>query len=225
MTERLRADLLIYKRATRFEASYRQKMTGTLPEYPMTLPMQNPYTGPKLRNKRSLVDHDDDDDDDDYDDEDEEDGYEEDEDDEYNDEDDDEYNDRDDGDVDRYNDRSEYPEDGNDRDFSSDLSVLRGLEVGYDGLVYDEFNELVGHLVEGDPEYLVGHVINEYGEVLDAEGFAVGRVETSSPHRLHSRDLHARNKWSSSLTILHVLDIRMEKCARPGQALMGRPLR
>ena len=185
MTGCLRADLLIYKRATRFEACYRQKMTGIFPEYPMALPMQNPYTGLKPHNTRNLIDRDGDEEDE-YDDdgeEDEEDDDEYDDDDEEDEEDDDDDDDGDeedhDEDIDGYDDRGEYTENGNSRDIHPDLSVLRGLEVSYDGLVYDEFNELVGHLVEGDSEHLAGAVINEYGEVLDAEGFVVGRVETS----------------------------------------------
>jgi hypothetical protein len=194
MTGCLRADILIYKRATRFEARYRQKMTGILSEYPMDLPMHNPYwrnTEDKPRSKKNRTDQDEElydedeeddeeEDDDDEDEEDEEDDDEDEEDDEYDDEDekdDDEYQEEViDKHIDEYEGGSEY----NSRDYRPDLSVLRGLEVGYDGLVFDEFNELVGHLVEGDPEYLAGGVINEYGEVLDAEGFVVGRVETSS---------------------------------------------
>lgn len=235
MTGGLRADLLIYKRATRFEACYHQKMTGIFPEYPMTLPMQNPYKGPKSHKKRNLIDQDEDDeeeeDEEDYEDEDEDEDENEDQDedgdeDNYDDGEDEEY-----GEGENYNEYDDngyrdeehdedinYREDGNSRDFQPDLSILRGLEVGYDGLVYDDFNELVGHLVEGDPEYLVGGVINEYGEIRDAEGFVAGLVEPYSEANMAPT---AQVQRSSPKKQVQFLLDDSQVSSRPGQQDRG----
>lgn len=66
-------------------------------------------------------------------------------------------------------------------------SLLRGLEVGTDGLIFDEFDELVGEVVEGDLEYSVGGIINEYNEILDKDGAVVGRVEAIPPASVQKR--------------------------------------
>uniref|UniRef100_A0A093VU76 Putative methylthioribulose-1-phosphate dehydratase n=1 Tax=Talaromyces marneffei PM1 TaxID=1077442 RepID=A0A093VU76_TALMA len=78
----------------------------------------------------------------------------------------------------------EYVEQGS--DFSSN-SLLRGLEVGTDGLIFDEFDELVGEVVEGDLEYSVGGIVNEYNEILDKDGAVVGRVEAIPPASVQER--------------------------------------
>ncbi|EED12150.1 hypothetical protein TSTA_002170 [Talaromyces stipitatus ATCC 10500] len=60
-------------------------------------------------------------------------------------------------------------------------SLLHGLEMGTDGLIFDKFNELAGEVVEGDLEYVAGCVINEYNKILDIDGAVVGHAEVISP--------------------------------------------
>ncbi|OGM42783.1 LEA domain protein [Aspergillus bombycis] len=60
------------------------------------------------------------------------------------------------------------------------LAELNGIPVSEGGFIKDEAGEIVGKVVEGDAQDLVGHVPNEKGEILDGEGDLVGRVEPVS---------------------------------------------
>jgi hypothetical protein len=57
-----------------------------------------------------------------------------------------------------------------------DLSILDGLEVADDGLLYDG-DDAIGRLAEGDAEDLVGYTVSGKGEILDDDGDLVGLVE------------------------------------------------
>lgn len=61
-----------------------------------------------------------------------------------------------------------------------DLSILKGLEVGDEGKILDQEGNPLGHVVEGEPEDLVGQVVGDNGEILDEDGDLVGRVEILS---------------------------------------------
>ncbi|RAK79959.1 LEA domain protein [Aspergillus fijiensis CBS 313.89] len=58
-----------------------------------------------------------------------------------------------------------------------DLSVLKGLEVGEDGLIHDQDGTAIGRLVEGKPEDLVGYTVGDNGEILDEDGDLIGVVD------------------------------------------------
>ncbi|PYH83771.1 hypothetical protein BO82DRAFT_352519 [Aspergillus uvarum CBS 121591] len=58
-----------------------------------------------------------------------------------------------------------------------DLSVLKGLEVGEDGLIHDQDGNAIGRLVEGKPEDLVGYTVGDNGEILDEDGDLIGVVD------------------------------------------------
>ncbi|OJJ68217.1 hypothetical protein ASPBRDRAFT_133711 [Aspergillus brasiliensis CBS 101740] len=55
-----------------------------------------------------------------------------------------------------------------------DLSVLKGLQVGEDGLIHDQDGNAIGRLAEGEAEYLTGYTVGDNGEILDEEGDLVG---------------------------------------------------
>jgi Protein of unknown function (DUF3659) len=55
------------------------------------------------------------------------------------------------------------------------LSILRGLEVGEDGVILGPDGEPLGQLDEGDPEDLIGQTIGDDGEILDEDGDVIGR--------------------------------------------------
>ena len=57
-----------------------------------------------------------------------------------------------------------------------DLSILKGLEVGEGGEILGADGEAVGKLEEGDPEDLVGKTIGDDGEILDEDGDVIGRA-------------------------------------------------
>ena len=57
-----------------------------------------------------------------------------------------------------------------------DLSILDGLKVADDGLLYDG-DEAIGRIAEGDAEDLVGYTVSGKGEILDDDGDLVGLVE------------------------------------------------
>ncbi|RAL14087.1 LEA domain protein [Aspergillus homomorphus CBS 101889] len=58
-----------------------------------------------------------------------------------------------------------------------DLSVLKGLEVGEDGLIHDQDGNAIGRLVEGKSEDLVGYTVGDNGEILDEDGDLIGIVD------------------------------------------------
>lgn len=57
-----------------------------------------------------------------------------------------------------------------------DLSVLKGLEVGEGGEIIGADGEAIGKIEEGDPEDLVGKTIGDDGEILDEDGDVIGRA-------------------------------------------------
>lgn len=62
-------------------------------------------------------------------------------------------------------------------DGTPDLSLLKGLEVDEEGLIKNQDGKIIGRLVEGDAEDLVGYPIGDNGEILDDDGDLVGRCE------------------------------------------------
>ncbi|KUL83077.1 hypothetical protein ZTR_11163 [Talaromyces verruculosus] len=61
------------------------------------------------------------------------------------------------------------------------LADLDGLPVSDGGAIKDKAGNVVGKVVEGDPEDLVGQTVNDAGEILDEDGDLIGRVEVLSP--------------------------------------------
>lgn len=61
------------------------------------------------------------------------------------------------------------------------LADLDGLPVSDGGAIKDKAGNVVGKVVEGDPEDLVGQIVNDAGEILDEDGDLIGRVEVLSP--------------------------------------------
>ncbi|GLI81565.1 hypothetical protein PoHVEF18_009950 [Penicillium ochrochloron] len=59
----------------------------------------------------------------------------------------------------------------------TDLAQLEGLPVSDGGVIKNSAGQVVGKIVEGDPEDLIGYTLNDDGEVVDDEGDAIGRVE------------------------------------------------
>jgi hypothetical protein len=59
----------------------------------------------------------------------------------------------------------------------TDLAQLEGLPVSDGGVIKNAADQVVGKIVEGDPEDLVGFTLNEDGEVVDEDGDAIGRVD------------------------------------------------
>lgn len=57
------------------------------------------------------------------------------------------------------------------------LADLEGLPVADGGEIKDKAGNVVANIVEGDPEDLVGYVLNNEGEVVDDDGDAIGRAE------------------------------------------------
>lgn len=59
----------------------------------------------------------------------------------------------------------------------TDLAQLEGLPVSDGGVIKNAAGQIVGRIVEGDPEDLIGYTLNEDGEIVDEEGDAIGRVD------------------------------------------------
>jgi hypothetical protein len=60
------------------------------------------------------------------------------------------------------------------------LENLANLPITKNGTVKDMSGQIIGQLVEGDPDDLVGETVNKNGEVLDEDGDLIGRVELMS---------------------------------------------
>ncbi|EED21211.1 hypothetical protein TSTA_084420 [Talaromyces stipitatus ATCC 10500] len=108
-------------------------------------------------------------------------------------------------------------------------SLLRGLEVGTDGLIFDEFNELAGEVVEGDLEYVVGCVVNEYNEILDIDGAVVGHAEVISPTPAQKarhpapKKVHFLKDEKSSLSLKSRSSIPLKKKSQAKALAPGNP--
>ncbi|KAJ5367081.1 hypothetical protein N7541_001022 [Penicillium brevicompactum] len=59
----------------------------------------------------------------------------------------------------------------------TDLAQLDGLPVSDGGVIKNAAGQIVGRIVEGDPEDLIGYTLNDDGEIVDEEGDAIGRVD------------------------------------------------
>ncbi|KAJ5520785.1 hypothetical protein N7463_001238 [Penicillium fimorum] len=59
----------------------------------------------------------------------------------------------------------------------TDLAQLEGLPVSDGGVIKNAAGQIVGRIVEGDPEDLIGYTLNDDGEIVDEEGDAIGRVD------------------------------------------------
>ena len=68
-----------------------------------------------------------------------------------------------------------------DADEESPFAGLDGLHVVEEGWVQDEAGNTVGYLTEGDPNKLLGRLVDEDGDVLDKKGNVVGHAERYTP--------------------------------------------
>ncbi|OQD80486.1 hypothetical protein PENANT_c035G04491 [Penicillium antarcticum] len=75
-------------------------------------------------------------------------------------------------------------DEGVDADNVPSLQDLVNLPLTEDGLIKDGQGIVLGRLVEGDPDDLVGQAIGENGEILDEDGDLVGRVELVSLNKV-----------------------------------------
>lgn len=61
------------------------------------------------------------------------------------------------------------------------------MEVNTNGLIFNEFDELVGEVVKSDLKYSVSGIINKYNEILDKDGAIVGLVKAIPPASVQKR--------------------------------------
>ncbi|CAG8908914.1 unnamed protein product [Penicillium egyptiacum] len=59
----------------------------------------------------------------------------------------------------------------------TDIAQLEGLPVSGGGVIKNAAGQIVGRIVEGDPEDLIGYTLNDDGEIVDDDGDAIGRVD------------------------------------------------
>lgn len=59
----------------------------------------------------------------------------------------------------------------------TDIAQLDGLEVSDGGVIKNSVGQIVGKIVEGEPEDLIGYTLNEEGEIVDEDGDAIGRAD------------------------------------------------
>lgn len=63
------------------------------------------------------------------------------------------------------------------QEFTPDIDILEGLEVGNDGNIFNDDGDAVGQIIEGNPADFAGAKINAEGEVLDEDGDVIGRAK------------------------------------------------
>ncbi|KAJ5166576.1 uncharacterized protein N7482_005357 [Penicillium canariense] len=106
------------------------------------------------------------------------------------------------------------------------LKRLAQLPVTEEGLLKDESGQVVGKVVEGDPEDLAGFTPNEAGEILDEDGDLVGRVELVSLDNTEEQLDKAKSGLevpSPELSILKGMSINEEGEIRDNEGgLLGR---
>lgn len=61
------------------------------------------------------------------------------------------------------------------------FSGFENLVVAKDGLVTDQNGQIVGKVVEGDPEKLLGRAVDDDGDILDKSGNSIGKAERYTP--------------------------------------------
>jgi hypothetical protein len=88
------------------------------------------------------------------------------------------------------------------------LQDLTNLPIGKDGAVKDKYGRLLGHLIEGDPDDLLGETANENGEVLDEDGDLIGRVELTSLIQVKEKSDEAEHTGAESLSSAAMLQDR-----------------
>ena len=61
------------------------------------------------------------------------------------------------------------------------FSGFEGLVVAKDGFVTDQNGQVVGKVIEGDPEKLLGRKVDDDGDILDKSGNSIGKAERYTP--------------------------------------------
>lgn len=85
------------------------------------------------------------------------------------------------------------------------LKDLANLPLAEDGSVKDQSGRVLGKLVEGNPDELVGWTVDENGEILDDDGDLVGRVELLSAEELGDQLDQAKDLVGESLPKVSIL--------------------
>ncbi|KAJ5626146.1 hypothetical protein N7510_002455 [Penicillium lagena] len=66
---------------------------------------------------------------------------------------------------------------GDAKDLVTDLAQLEGLPISEGGVIKNAAGHVVGQIVEGNPEDLIGYTLNDEGEIVDDDGDAIGRAD------------------------------------------------
>lgn len=66
---------------------------------------------------------------------------------------------------------------GDAKDLVTDLAQLEGLPISEGGVIKNAAGNVVGQIVEGNPEDLIGYTLNDEGEIVDDDGDAIGRAD------------------------------------------------
>ena len=61
------------------------------------------------------------------------------------------------------------------------FSGFEGLVVAKDAMVTDQNGQIVGRVIEGDPEKLLGRKVDDDGDILDKAGNSIGKAERFTP--------------------------------------------
>ena len=64
-----------------------------------------------------------------------------------------------------------------------------GLQINKDGTVMTPAGDIVGRVIEGDIKKLLGHTVDEDGDITDKNGNTIGRAERWEPARCRGSQL------------------------------------
>ncbi|CRG92070.1 Adventurous-gliding motility protein Z [Talaromyces islandicus] len=105
------------------------------------------------------------------------------------------------------------------------LTDLDGLPVSDGGEIKDKAGNVIGKVIEGDPEDLTGQTVNGEGEIVDEDGDLIGRVKVLSPEEAAQKvagqvdDIKDQVAKSSESTIPPLEILKGKKISKRGRIL------
>ncbi|KAI5258817.1 hypothetical protein E4T42_00437 [Aureobasidium subglaciale] len=67
--------------------------------------------------------------------------------------------------------------DTDDVEEKTNLSIFKGLTCDPTGNIFNEDGDTIGQVTDGDPQELMNHTLNEYGEFVDDDGNVIGHAD------------------------------------------------
>ena len=76
---------------------------------------------------------------------------------------------------------------GEDTSPEGPFAGFEGLEIKKDGTIVTPGGDIIGHIIEGDIQKLLGHQVDEDGDIVDKNGNTIGKAERWEPEEKERR--------------------------------------